>query len=589
MSYRPINRNADGIVFFGDSATDAILQSVSGFTYDDGSSTLTVPNIIISDGANIGSASDTDALSIASNGNVTISQSLSITGNLTVNGTTTTVNSTTLTVEDPIIVLGSGTPTVDDNKDRGISFNWHNGSAAKTGFFGFDDSAGKFTFIPDAIISSEVITGGSIGTIVANLEGNVTGDLTGTADDADALSSAVTVSLGGELSGSSTFQNAGDTCSITASLAVSSISGKSELAEAPDASNDYLLIYDASATALKKINRNNFISGLGTMSNFDISDGSTSQTIQDGNTVTFVDGTNINVAVSATGVVTIGISDAGLNSIASLTTAADKMIYTTDSDTYAVTNLTEFGRSLIDDLDASAARNTLDVDQAGTDNSTDVTLNAALTDVLSLSTQELSAVDNGSDAVVGWDESAGKLTYLSAADVRLAIDVDQAGTDNSTDVTLAAGRDYLTISGQEITLGEIDISDDTNLAVDSTTITLTGDTLSVTSGGIDTAQLADGAVTEAKIERTVDAAFTNGDTIASDINLVAGGAGGITVNLPSPASGKMVIVKKTDSAAGVVTISRNSTESIDGASSVVLYAQYESMTFVSDGTNWFVV
>ena len=37
--------------------------------------------------------------------------------------------------------------------------------------------------------------------------------------------------------------------------------------------------------------------------------------------------------------------------------------------------------------------------------------------------------------------------------------------------------------------------------VDSSTITLTGDTLSVTSGGIDTTQLAAGAVTEAKVER----------------------------------------------------------------------------------------
>ena len=586
MSYLPIpaSRVPSGIVFFGADVDDKVLDGNASFTIDTAGASLQIPN-----GGYIGSQDDNDSIQIASNGNVTMSQSLSITGNLTVNGTTTTVNSTTLTVEDPIIVLGSGTPTADDDKDRGISFNWHNGVAAKTGFFGFDDSTGKFTFVPDATISSEVVTNGAAGTIVANLEGNVTGDLTGTADDADGLSSSVTVSLGGELSGSSTFQNAGDTCSITASLDTSAITGQTELLSAPDASNDYILIYDASATALKKINRTNFVSGLGAMSSFDISDGSTTQTIQDGNTLTFVDGTNIDVAVSATGLVTVGISDAGLNSIASLTTAADKMIYTTASDTYAVTDLTSFGRSLIDDADASAARTTLGVDAAGTDNSTDVTLNAAVTGVLSLSTQELSAVDNGSDAVVGWDESAGALTYLSASDVRTAISVDVAGTDNSTDVTLAGSRDYLTISGQEITLGQIDISDDTNLAVDGTTITLTGDSLSVTTGGIDTDQLAAGAVTEAKIERTVDNSFVDNDTIGSDINLVSGGSGGITIKLPPPVSGKLVIVKKTDSAAGAVTVARNSSESIDGANSVALYYQYESLTFVSDGTNWFVV
>lgn len=48
-----------------------------------------------------------------------------------------------------------------------------------------------------------------------------------------------------------------------------------------------------------------------------------------------------------------------LASIAGLTTAADKMIYTTASNTYAVTSLSSFGRSFIDDADAAEARSTL--------------------------------------------------------------------------------------------------------------------------------------------------------------------------------------------------------------------------------------
>jgi hypothetical protein len=51
--------------------------------------------------------------------------------------------------------------------------------------------------------------------------------------------------------------------------------------------------------------------------------------------------------------------DAGLTSIAGLTTSADKMIYTTASDVYATTTLSSFGRTLIDDADASTARTTL--------------------------------------------------------------------------------------------------------------------------------------------------------------------------------------------------------------------------------------
>tara|TARA_E500000318_G_scaffold1910_1_gene2548 strand:+ start:22 stop:1227 length:1206 start_codon:yes stop_codon:yes gene_type:complete len=81
---------------------------------------------------------------------------------------------------------------------------------------------------------------------------------------------------------------------------------------------------------------------------------------------------------------------------------------------------------------------------------------------------------------------------ITAAEVRTAISVDEAGTDNSTDVTIAAGRDYITISGQELTLGQIDISDDTNLTVSDTTgqtgidLTLSGDTLSGTVVGLGT-------------------------------------------------------------------------------------------------------
>ena len=91
---------------------------------------------------------------------LTTTGAVTIGGNLTVNGTTTTVNSTVTTVDDPIFTIGGDSaPGSDDNKDRGIEFRWHNGSAAKVGFFGYDDSASVFTFIPDATNSSEVFSG----------------------------------------------------------------------------------------------------------------------------------------------------------------------------------------------------------------------------------------------------------------------------------------------------------------------------------------------------------------------------------------------------------------------------------------------
>jgi hypothetical protein len=105
------------------------------------------------------------AVTIGLTNNVTIS------GNLTVTGTTTTVDSTTVSVADPIFVIGeNGT---DDNKDRGIEFKYNDG-AAKTGWFGYDDSDSKFKYIADATNTSEVFSG-SLGNVAF---GEIDGTLT---------------------------------------------------------------------------------------------------------------------------------------------------------------------------------------------------------------------------------------------------------------------------------------------------------------------------------------------------------------------------------------------------------------------------
>lgn len=53
--------------------------------------------------------------------------------------------------------------------------------------------------------------------------------------------------------------------------------------------------------------------------------------------------------------------DSTLTALAGLTTAVDQMIYSTGADTFAMTTLTAFGRTLIDDVDAATARGTLGV------------------------------------------------------------------------------------------------------------------------------------------------------------------------------------------------------------------------------------
>ena len=132
----------------GQTATFAIGQSVGT------SDNVTFNNVDV-DGTL--TSDDITSTNISATGNLTVS------GNLTVNGTTTTVNSTTTSVADPVFEIGDDAS--DDNLDRGIKFKWHNGSAAKVGFFGMDDSDGKFKFIQDATDSSSVFSG-SVGNAV---------------------------------------------------------------------------------------------------------------------------------------------------------------------------------------------------------------------------------------------------------------------------------------------------------------------------------------------------------------------------------------------------------------------------------------
>lgn len=64
----------------------------------------------------------------------------------------------------------------------------------------------------------------------------------------------------------------------------------------------------------------------------------------------------------------------------------------------------------------------------------------------------------------------------------------------------------------------------------------------------------------------------------------------ITINLPTAVGNTAIyILKKTDSSANTVTVDPNSTQTIDGGSTAVLQVQYESITVVSDNSNWMVI
>jgi hypothetical protein len=96
--------------------------------------------------------------------------------------------------------------------------------------------------------------------------------------------------------------------------------------------------------------------------------------------------------------------------------------------------------------------------------------------------QTLSDVNTSSladDAVLVYNSTAGEFQFESGATLRTTLGVDVSGTDNSIPVTLSGSLDYLTLSGQAITLQQV------NLTTDVT------DTLPVASGGTGSATASD--------------------------------------------------------------------------------------------------
>lgn len=175
------------------SGTGFLKNTAGTFSYDNSTYITSAVTSLTGTANQITASAGTGSVTLSLPNAVTMPGSLTVTGNLIVNGTTQTTNSTTVTIDDPIITLGGDTaPASDDNKDRGVEFRWHNGTSAKVGFFGYDDSQSVFTFIPDATNSSEVFSG-TPGTIRASSidynDGTATTALTQTFSSSGTVSS----------------------------------------------------------------------------------------------------------------------------------------------------------------------------------------------------------------------------------------------------------------------------------------------------------------------------------------------------------------------------------------------------------------
>jgi len=79
-------------------------------------------------------------------------------------------------------------------------------------------------------------------------------------------------------------------------------------------------------------------------------------------------------------------------------------------------------------------------------------------------------------------------------------------------------------------------------------------------------------------------------TIVNDVVLVNASGSAVNITLPSPASGKILTIKRIDGITyNAVSILPSASETIDGTSLKSIVGQYDAVQVVSDGTNWFII
>ena len=138
---------------------------------------------------------------IAFTNDVTMPNNLVVSGNLTINGTATYVNTQSISAKDPLFEVANDNNTTDavDIGYYGRYFDSAQTRVEFTGLFRDASDAGKFKFFTGLTVEPTNVvdttgTGYTVGTLVANVEGN----LAGTANAANVLSTARSISATGD-------------------------------------------------------------------------------------------------------------------------------------------------------------------------------------------------------------------------------------------------------------------------------------------------------------------------------------------------------------------------------------------------------
>jgi len=176
---------------------------------------------------------------------------------------------------------------------------------------------------------------------------------------------------------------------------------------------------------------------------------------------------------------------------------------------------------------------------------------------------------------MSWDVNNVDDFYINVSDGFRSVDIKKTTVEFG-----AVSSPYVPMYWDKRPLGNTKGSLTLDYTVDTVAGSLTASATELQSA-IETLLLSNGGVTV----RTVRAVTVPGTALISDDVLECSGTGELALYTAVGNEGRQLDIKNIDT--GVVTVLPDGIETIDGEANIQL-VQYDSITIVSDGTNWII-
>jgi hypothetical protein len=320
-----------------------------------------------------------------------------------------------------------------------------------------------------------------------------------------------------------------------------------------------------------------------------ISDGVTTETLGPGDTITFSDSSTVDFTVSPTDTVTAAVIASAVDH--------DALLNFDPLEHFTQASITTVGTIATGTWQGTAIDQTYLVGQSGT-NTGDQTSIVGITGTIAefntaITDATLSGSNTGDQTITLTGDITGSgtgsfATTISAGAVDIAM-LSATGTADATTflrgdntwATPAGSSSPLTTKGDVYTYSTVDA----RLGVGTNGQVLTADSAEAT--GLKWATPSGGGGGGLTVTTQTGATYSaaNGDFVL--IN-----AATHTVTLPAPSADDTIAVKMINATVTDIQVKTQTGDNIDGTdystNGLQIYNQYDSYTFISDGTNWFI-